>query len=81
MLSCQQHDYIEIICMYQYPVTITMSSGEKFSCKALDTQLNSERKECIKVEHDSHSKLIILDDIQCIEVGVDNPHFSHITLK
>lgn len=81
MLTCQQHDYIEIICMYQYPVNIIMTTGEIIQCKAIDTQLNQERQECIKVVCKKSSKLIVLDNIHSIHVEIENPHFSHISFK
>ncbi|HFU74774.1 MAG TPA: transcriptional antiterminator, partial [Arcobacter sp.] len=27
MISCHQYDYIEIACMYHYPVALTLKSG------------------------------------------------------
>ena len=59
MLSCQQYDYIEIACMYHYPVKLTMKSGTIVQAKALDTARNEDRQECIKVLIDENEKLII----------------------
>jgi len=81
MLSCQQYDYIEIACMYHYPVKLTMKSGTVVQAKALDTARNENRQECIKVLIDENEKLIILDDIAMLEVTLSNPHFQSVSLK
>lgn len=31
ILNCDLHDYLEIACLYQYQVTITLNSGDKFT--------------------------------------------------
>lgn len=81
MLTCHQYDYIEIICMYQYPVTFTLRTGEKVQCKALDTQLNEQREECIKVEIAQEIAFIVLSHIQAIDVMIENPNFTHISFE
>ena len=81
MISCQQYDYIEIACMYRYPVKLTMKSGTVIEAKALDTARNDNREECIKVLMDGNEKLIVLDDIAMIEVTQSNPHFQTVSLN
>jgi len=49
MISCHLYDYIEIACMHQYPVKLTMKNGKVFECTALDTKYNDAKQECIKV--------------------------------
>lgn len=74
MISCNQHDYIEIVCMYQYPIKLTLKSGEAIQGIALDTQRNEQRDECIKINVDGVEQLIILEQIKNLEVMVENPH-------
>lgn len=81
MLSCQQYDYIEIACMYHYPIKLTMNTGNVVQAKALDTARNKNHQECIKVLIDEDEKLIILDDIAKLEVTISNPHFQSISLN
>ena len=81
MISCQQYDYIEIACMYRYPIKLTMNSGTVIEAKALDTARNENREECIKVLMDGNEKLIVLDDIAMIEVTQSNPHFQTVSLN
>ena len=76
MISCEQHDYIEIVCTFRYPIKLTMKSGIVIECIALDTKLNENKVECIKVDLKGDDRLVVLDDISTLEVCVDNPHFS-----
>tara|TARA_R110002167_G_scaffold37563_22_gene117689 strand:+ start:278 stop:526 length:249 start_codon:yes stop_codon:yes gene_type:complete len=79
MISCDRHDYIEIACMYRYPIRITLKSKLTIDCMALDTKQNEQRDECILVVCNETKKLIILNDIETIEVLIDNPHFTLVS--
>ncbi len=83
MISCNQYDYIEIVCMYSYPVELTLKSGEVLMGKALDTQFNDDREECIKVEvgAENDQALVVLDSISSMRVCVDNPHVEFVTFE
>lgn len=78
MISCNQHDYVEIVCMYQYPIKLTMKSGEVIECTALDTHYNSARGECIKVNVGGTDSEVIIDKISKLEVCIENPHFKQV---
>lgn len=79
MISCDQHDYIEIVCTFRYPVKLFMKSGVVLEGIALDTQFNNNKEECVLVEIDGHPQLIVLDDLSQLDVLVDNPHFQTIS--
>jgi len=79
MISCNEYDYVEIVCMYRYPVKITLKTGLIIEGIALDTQYNAERKECIKVDVDDTETLIVLASIAMLEVGIENPYFQQIS--
>lgn len=81
MISCDQHDYIEIACTFQYPLKVTLTSGIVFECVALDTQLNENREECIQVDMNGAESLVVLENISVLEVCVDNPHFHRVAFK
>ena len=81
MISCDQHDYIEIACTFRYPIRITMKQASVIECTAIDTALNDKRLECIKVETEGTERLIVLDDISSLEVCIQNPHFQKVTFS
>ena len=80
MISCQLYDYIEMACTYQYPICLTLTSGEIIHCVAKDTSLNNEREECIKVAVDGADLLVVLDKIMKMEANADHTYvFSELT--
>ncbi len=50
MLSCNQHDYIELVCTFHYPIKLTMKNADSISGVALDTCRNTQKQHCIKLE-------------------------------
>lgn len=76
MMSCEQHDYIEIACMYRYPLQVILKSGDTVQGRALDTRRNSAQQECLLTA--KPEQLIPLDHIASIEVLVQNPHFNRV---
>lgn len=78
MISCSDYDYIEIVCLYRYPVRLTMREGVPIEGVALDTSRNTSRNECIKINSDGTETLIELDGISKLEVLIENPHFTEV---
>lgn len=78
MITCDQHDYIEIVCTFQYPIKLTMKQKTIIHCIAIDTTLNTERVECIKVDIGGEKKLVVLSDISTLEICINNPHFNTV---
>ncbi|WP_297482438.1 Rho-binding antiterminator [Sulfurimonas sp.] len=80
MITCQQYDYIEIACMYQFPVILTLNTGETIKGVAKNTKRNELGEECIQLLVDDKNVLIVLDTITKLKVSVANPHFSEVIL-
>ncbi|MCG9659110.1 hypothetical protein VME0621_03642 [Vibrio mediterranei] len=81
MISCSDYDYIEIACMYRYPVKLTMKVGLLLEGIALDTARDESNNECLKLNVKETDVLVILDEINKLEVLVENPHFSEVVFK
>lgn len=77
MISCDQHDYVEIACMYRYKVKLTLKSGEEITGIALDTRPNVQQRECIAINNTD--TLISLDSLATMAALVENPHFKLVT--
>lgn len=78
MISCDQHDYIEITCTFRYPIKLTLRSGAVIEGIALDTELDENKHECIKVDVKGTQVLIVLTEISILEACVKNPHFHSV---
>jgi len=81
MISCEQHDYVEIACMYNFLIKLTLHSGDKLEGIALDVKRNKSREECLNIRVNNIENLVVLDSVYKMEVLVDNPHFKVVTFK
>lgn len=81
MISCNDYDYIEIVCLYRYPVKLFLRSGDMIEGVALDTKRNKDRQECIELQVNDKAQLVILDMITKLQVSKDNPHFSEVSFN
>lgn len=81
MISCPQYDYVEIACMFKFPVQITLQSGELLTGMAEDTRINNTREECLALKMDRGEEIIIMTDIKKLKVMIDNPHFSQMEFE
>jgi len=78
MLTCQQYDYIEIACMYRYPVRLTLKSATTIEGTAVDTCRNEQNQECIQLDINGKMEKVVLDELNVMEVLVANPNFQSI---
>ena len=76
MISCNQHDYIEIACMYQLPLVLTLSDGSTIECEAKDTLRNEQKQECMLVVQEGVDVIVNLNELKSMKAKVENPHFE-----
>lgn len=76
MTTCQQYDYIEIACMYKFPIKLIFKNGAKTEGIAYDTKINNNREECLVLKTADMQKLIVMNKIKEIRVKIENPHFK-----
>ena len=79
MTRCSHYDYIEIVCLFNYPVEITLKSGQIIAGNAIDTASNHQREECIKLNVKQSDLWVVLDTIARLKIAVDNPHFEEVS--
>jgi len=78
LITCNQHDYVEIACTYRFLIRLVMKEGGSIVGTALDTGLNDNRKECIKLDVDGVETWVVLDLVSRLDVLVENPHFKNV---
>ncbi len=81
MISCEQHDYIEIACTFRYPLKLTLVSGAVIEGIGIDTARNAQKQECIEIDSGGEHTLVVLDEVSIIEACVDNPHFQTVSFE
>ena len=77
-MRCEQHDYIEIACLYQYPVILDLASGEQMEGIALDTARNDMGAECLKIRAGDEVRLLPLESLTRMRAAQSNPHFTTV---
>ena len=78
MISCAQHDYIEIACLYRVPVVLLLHTGEEITGIAVDTARNENREECLRLRVGEEEQWVILDQLRSMEALAPNPHFRKV---
>ncbi|MDX1537061.1 Rho-binding antiterminator [Arsukibacterium sp.] len=78
MLNCDLHDYIEIVCLYHYPLKLTLSSGTELTGTAVTTRYNDNRQECLVIRQNDTEQLVLLDQITLLQVTTANPHLQQV---
>ncbi|MBY5922602.1 Rho-binding antiterminator [Ferrimonas balearica] len=75
-MRCQEYDFIEIVCLFHYPVRLTLKSGESLEGTALDTVWDDARQECLTLKQGKTVRSVVLASLMMLEVLVENPHFQ-----
>ncbi|MEZ8141125.1 transcriptional antiterminator [Enterovibrio norvegicus FF-162] len=81
LIKCEEYDYVEIVCLFHYPIKLVLKSGEVVEGIAQDTARNGDKQECIAMNVNSKTVLVLLDQVLTLDVLIDNPHFKHITFS
>jgi len=81
MISCDLHDYIEIVCMYRLPIELQLKDGVTQQGTAMDIAKNVNGEECLLLadnqgDSTAESSLVVLDQIKVMRALVSNPHFD-----
>lgn len=81
MISCHLHDYIEIACMYHFPVTLQLDDGREVIGVARDTGIDDDKRECLRLDNHGDLISVVLDQLVSLKANVTNPHFDFIRFK
>ena len=76
MISCEQHDYIEIACTFRLPVRLTFSNAHQLVGIAKDIVYNSDRKECMVISTRDGDVSVVLEELKSIKALEENAHID-----
>ena len=79
-IDCNAFDYVELACLYRYPVRLFLRDGGSLDGTALDTQTSSVAGEHIVLDVDGERRLIRLDDIAELEPRLHNARFGRVRI-
>ena len=78
MISCVNHDYVEIACLYRIEVKLILKNGQIVQGEAFQTIFNENREECILLKTEIGNKEIVLEKLALMEAITKNPHFEKV---
>ncbi|MBR9789568.1 MAG: transcriptional regulator [Vibrionaceae bacterium] len=79
MVTCNQYDFIEIACMFELPVEITLKNGESHQGRAFDTGFDMQRQECLFLDVDGEHIAFPTEQLLTMRALKANPHFTEVT--
>ena len=79
MISCALHDYIEIACLYGYPVELLLRDGSSHQGNAKTTRTGDNRREYLVIDQGADGlREIDLESLQQMRALSPNPHFDKV---
>lgn len=77
-LSCDLHDYLEIICMFHYQVKVTIKEGLQYEGEAKDVGRDQRKEECLILINEEQNIFIPTNQLKSIDVLTTGARFSHV---
>lgn len=78
-ISCELHDYLEIACMYNYRVKLTLKDQQIIEGKALDILTTSEKHEYLVIDNGQGQQQVELNQLAKMRVLTPNAKFKEIS--
>ncbi|MDO6747406.1 Rho-binding antiterminator [Gilvimarinus sp. 1_MG-2023] len=78
MISCDQHDLLELACMHSYRLQLSLVSGAVIEGVAYNTGYDERRWECLELRLEGGNKQVPLEDIVIIKALSDGAAFAVI---
>lgn len=80
IISCDLHDYVELACMHNYRVQLTLKDRQVVTGKAMDI-VTAEHREYLVVGEGDQQQKIDLTHLAKLEVLTPNAKFSEVEFK
>ena len=79
-IDCNAFDYVELACLYRYPVRLHLRDGSSLEGTAVDTRTSSADGEHIVLDIDGERRLIRLDAIAELEPRLHKARFGRVRI-
>lgn len=80
-IDCNLYDYVEIACMYRYPVRVATTDGAIATGLAIDTLIDKDKAEYLKLAVDGEERLVRLDTLTALEPLAPNAKFGKVRFR
>jgi Rho-binding antiterminator len=81
LISCELHDYIEVVCMYGYQVKLFLQDQSSIEGKAKDILTDAEKCEFLILETRSGSQQVELVLLEKMQILTPNAKFSEVVFQ
>ncbi|MBY0474671.1 MAG: Rho-binding antiterminator [Nitrosomonas sp.] len=79
-ISCEQHDFVEVACMYRYRLQLVLKNRQMIEGTAIDIVNSPEKQECLVIENDSRLQ-IELTQLAKMAVLTPNAKFREVIFE
>lgn len=76
-ISCELHDYVEVVCMYGYQLKLTLKDGRIVKGKAVDIMSSPEKREYLMINNGTQQQ-VDLTELAKMEVLTPNTRFNQV---
>ncbi len=84
-IDCNLYDYVEIACLYRYPVRIATTTGDIVTGTAATTTIdrdeNGDKVEYLELDVDGSPARIRLDSLSVLEPLVEDARFGKVRFR
>jgi Rho-binding antiterminator len=76
-ISCELHDFVEVVCMYGYRLKLFLKDGQVIEGKAIDIINSAEKHECLVIDNDGKQQIELIR-LAKMEVLTPNAKFREV---
>ena len=76
-ISCELHDFVEVVCMYGYRLKLILKDGQVVEGKAIDIVNSADKRECLVIDNDERQQ-IDLTRLAKMEVLTPNANLREV---
>lgn len=77
-ITCEQHDFIEVACMYGYQLKLILKDKQTIEGKAIDIINSADKGECLVIDDNANKRQVALIQLAKMEVITPNAKFSEV---
>ncbi len=79
-ISCEQHDFVEVACMYHYRLRLFLKNKLIIEGTAIDIVNCPEKQECLVIDNDSRLQIELIQ-LASMEVLTPNAKFREVIFE
>ena len=78
IISCELHDYFEIVCLYHYRIKLTLKTQQVIEGIALDILTSADKREYLLIQTQEQQQTIELNQLSKMQVVTNHAKFKEV---